>query len=154
MDKQTLVTVERFHLSDERYAPFFMDTSASARVCGLIRQSLLLEEGRVLYLLAGAPRRWLEEGKEIKLTMGVTTAAKVDFSVKSRVSEGKILVDLTMTELYVGELESLRVRVPHPLRQPMKEVLVNGRPWARFNPEEETIELTPASGRTEIAATY
>ena len=45
MDKQTLVTVERFHLNDQRYAPFFMDTSASARVCGLIRQALLLEEG-------------------------------------------------------------------------------------------------------------
>jgi hypothetical protein len=108
----------------------------------------------VLYLLAGAPRRWLEEGKEIDLTMGVTTAAKLDFSVKSRVSEGRIFVDLTMTELRVGELESLRVRVPHPLRQPMKEVLVNGRPWARFNPKEGIIELTPANGRTEIVAMY
>jgi hypothetical protein len=154
MDKQTLVTVERFHLSDERYAPFFMDTSASARVCGLIRQALLLEEGRVLYLLAGAPRRWLEEGKEIELTMGITTAAKLDFSVKSRVSEGKILVDLTMRELRLGELESLRVRIPHPSRKQMKDVLVDGRPWARFDPKEEIIELAPANGRTEIIATY
>ncbi len=154
MDKQTLGTVERFHLSDERYAPFFMDTSASARVCGLIRQVLLLEEGRVLYLLAGAPRRWLEDGKEINLTMGITTAARLDFSARSRVSEGKIFIDLTMTELRAGELEGLRVRVPHPLRQPMKEVLVNGRPWELFNPKEEIIELTPADGRTEIIARY
>jgi hypothetical protein len=154
MDKQTLGTVERFHLSDERYAPFFMDTSASARVCGLVRQALLLEEGRALYLLAGTPRRWLEDGKEINLTMGITTAAKLDFSVKSRVSEGKISIDLTMTELRGGELESLRVRVPHPVRKPMKEVLVNGKPWARFNPKEEIIELTPANGRTEIVASY
>ena len=114
---------------------------------------------RILYIedepdIAELVRRWLEEDKEIELTMGVTTTAKLDFSVKSRVSEGKIFVNLTMTELRAGELESVRVRVPHPLRQPMKEVLVDGRPWARFNPQEEAIELTPANGRTEIVATY
>ena len=87
MDKQTFGTVERFHLTDPRYAPFFMDTSASARVCGLIRQALLLEEAGVIYLLAGAPRRWLESGKEIELTKGITTVAKVDLRVKSQLDE-------------------------------------------------------------------
>ncbi len=154
LDKQTLVTVERFHLNDRRYAPFFMDTSGSARVCGLIRQALLLEEGKVVHLLAGVPRRWLEESREIRLTKGATTAARLDFSVKSRVHEGEIFLDLTFTELRARELESLRVRLPHPLKQQMKKVLVNGKTWNRFNPAEEVIELTPTIGRTEIAALY
>jgi hypothetical protein len=154
LDRQTLGTVERFVLNDRRYAPFFMDTSASARVCGLIRQALVLEEGQVLHLLAGAPRRWLEEGKEIQLTKGVTTAARLDFSVKSHVREGQIDLDLTFTELRSCELESLRVRLPHPSKQQMKNVLVNGEPWTRFNPAEEIIQLTPTIGRTEIAAMY
>jgi hypothetical protein len=154
LDRQTLGTVERFLLNDRRYAPFFMDTSASARVCGLIRQALVLEEGKVLHLLAGAPRRWLEEGKEIQLTKGVTTAARLDFSVNSHVHEGQIVVDLTFTELRSRELESLRVRLPHPAKQQMKKVLVNGKPWIRFNPADEIIEWTPTIGRTEIAAMY
>jgi hypothetical protein len=154
MDKQTLVTVERFHLNDQRYAPFFMDTSASARVCGLIRQVLLLEEGKILHLLAGAPRRWLEEEKEIALTKGVATAAKLDFIVKSHVREGKIVLNLTFTELRSGEIERLRVRLPHPSRQQMKKVSVNGKPWTLFNPKDEVVELTPAIGRTEIVAMY
>jgi hypothetical protein len=154
LDRQTLGTVERFLLNDRRYAPFFMDTSGSARVCGLIRQALVLEEGKVLHLLAGAPRRWLEEGKEIQLTKGVTTAARLDFSVKSHVREGQIVLDLTFTELRSREFESLRVRLPHPSKQQMKNVMVNGKPWTRFNPADETIELTPTIGRTEIAALY
>jgi hypothetical protein len=154
MDKQTLVTVERFHLNDQRYAPFFMDTSASARVCGLIRQVLLLEEGKILHLLAGVPRRWLEEEKEIALTKGVATAAKLDFIVKSHVREGKIVLNLTFTELRSGEIERLRVRLPHPSRQQMKKVSVNGKPWTLFNPKDEVVELTPAIGRTEIVAMY
>lgn len=154
MDKQTLGTVERFHLTDPRYAPFFMDTSASARVCGLIRQALLLEEAGIIYLLAGAPRSWLESGKEIELTKGVTTAAKVDFRIKSQLDESKISVDLKFSEMRSAELKSLRVRIPHPSRQPMKSVSVNGKPWAGFNPKEEIVEVMPANGHTEIVATY
>lgn len=154
LDKQTLGTVERFHLNERRYAPFFMDTSGSARVCGLIRQALVLEEGKVLHLLAGIPRRWLEEGQEIRLTKGVTTAARLDFSVKSHVANGHISSYLTFTELRSPEFESVRLRLPHPTKQQMKKVEVNGEPWTRFNPADEIIELTPTIGRTEIAAMY
>lgn len=154
VDKQTFATVERFHLSDDRYAPFFMDTSANARVCGLIRQALILEEGKVLYLLAGIPRRWLEEGKVIEITKGITTVAKVELKVKSHLQEGKIVVDLTFSNLQSEKLESLRLRMPHPSRQQMKKVRVNGQRWIRFNSEKEIIELTPSNGRTEVVVSY
>jgi len=154
VDKQTFATVERFHLSDDRYAPFFMDTSANARVCGLIRQALLLEEGKVLHLLAGAPRRWLEDGRQIEITKGTTTATKLDLNIKSHVQEGKVFVALTLSDLHSEKLEGLRLRIPHPSRQQMKKVLVNAQPWTRFNSEREIIELTPGNGRTEIVVMY
>ncbi|HEX4424146.1 MAG TPA: hypothetical protein VH079_02020 [Terriglobales bacterium] len=154
VDKQTFATVERFHLTDDRYAPFFMDTSANARVCGLIRQALILEEGKMLYLLLGVPRRWLEDGKQIDVAKGITTAAKVDLKVKSHLREGKILIDFTLADLQAEKLEGLRLRIPHPVRQQMKKVLVNGQPWTRFNSENEIIELTPGNGRTEIVVSY
>src|SRR5262249_16803258 len=104
MDKQTLATVERFHLTETRYAPFFMDTSASARVCGLIRQMLLMQEGKVLHLLAGVPRTWLESGKRIEFTRGLTIAARVDLRVQSELDEGRIIAHLTLEHLRRQEL--------------------------------------------------
>lgn len=154
LDKQTLVTVERFHLADQRYAPFFMDTSASARVCGLIRQALLLEEGRVFHLLAGVPRRWLEAGEKIEVTRGVTVGGKISFNMKSQADEGKIIFDLALAELRPEEVENVRLRLPHPTRQKMKSVLVDGKSWARFNPKTEIVELEPKTGRTEVVAMY
>jgi hypothetical protein len=154
VDKQTFATVERFHLTDDRYAPFFMDTSANARVCGLIRQALILEEGKMLYLLLGVPRRWLEDGKQIEIAKGITTVAKIDLKVKSHLQEGKILIGFTLADLQAEKLKGLRLRVPHPARQQMKKVLVNGQPWTRFNSENEIIELTPGNGRTEIVVSY
>jgi hypothetical protein len=154
VDKQTYATVERFHLSDDRYAPFFMDTSANARVCGLIRQALILEEYKVLHLLLGVPRRWLEDGKQIEIANGITTAAKLDLRVKSQLREGKILIDFTLANLPPEKIESVRLRVPHPARREMKKVLVNGQPSTRFNSEKEIIDLTPREGRTEMVVSY
>jgi hypothetical protein len=153
-DKQTLTTVERFHLRNPRYAPFCMDTSASARICGLIRQAILLEDRKVLYLLAGVPRRWVEAGRQITLRRGIAAAAKLDLIVKSHVDKGKILLYLTLSELRPAEVECLRVRIPHPGREPIKHVLVNGSSWNNFNPKDEVIDLVPTIGGTEIVALY
>jgi hypothetical protein len=154
MDKQTLVPVERFHLGDQRYAPFFMDTSASARVCGLIRQALLLEDSNVLHLLRGVPRRWLEAGKHIELTRGFTTAGRVNLRVRSQADEGKIAIDLELSELRRKELAHVWLRVPHPLRRKIKSVQVNGKPWIYFRRENETVELDPQNGATAVVVTY
>jgi hypothetical protein len=154
MDKETFVTVERFHLSDPRYAPFFMDTSASARVCGLIRQMLLLEDNKVLHLLAGIPRQWMEAGKRVEVDRGVTPAVKVNLRVDSHVDSGEIAVALELSHLRAEGLASIRLRVPHPSRQKIKSVLVNGKSWNRIQPERETIELDPQPGRTSIVVNY
>ena len=154
MDKETLVTVERFHLSEPRYAPFFMDTSASARVCGLIRQMLLLEENKVLHLLAGIPRQWMEAGKRVELERGVSTAAKVNLRAESRVNQGAITVALELSDVRPRDLTGVQLRVPHPSRQKIKSVTVNGKPWNRFQPERETIELDPQPGLTSVVVNY
>jgi hypothetical protein len=153
-DKETLVTVERFHLSDPRYAPFFMDTSASARVCGLIRQMVLLEDNKVLHLLPGIPRQWMEAGKRVKVDHGVTIAAKVNLQVDSRVDREEIAVALELSDVRPREIAIIRLRVPHPSRQKIKSVLVNGKSWTRVQRERETIELDPQPGLTSIVVNY
>ena len=152
MDKQTLITVERFHLYDQRYAPFFMDTSESPRVCGLIRQALLFEAGDTVYLLAGAPRRWLEARKKIEVRHGITTAAKLNLTVQSEVDQDKILVEIVCSYLIADR--KLRLRVPHPSRLKMKQVRLNGNAWSGFESDREEINFTLQPGRSEFVVLY
>jgi hypothetical protein len=154
VDKDTLGAVERFDLYDRRFAPFFMDASGASRVVGMIRQTLLLEQNKVLYLLAGAPRRWLEAGKTIEVKNGVTYFGTMDLKVDSLVDEGKVLVDLTLRKTRPERLQLIRLRIPPPGRERMKQVMVNGTKWGNFKPEEEVIELNATENRYQIVVQY
>jgi hypothetical protein len=131
-----------------------MDTSASARVLGLIRQTLWLEAGEMLYLLAGIPRRWLESGKRLEITQAVSTAAQANLRVNSELEKGRIVIELEILKLRPSELAKVRLRVPHPSRQKMTAVELDGKPWIGFDPEEERVEFTPRLGLTEIVVRY
>jgi hypothetical protein len=154
LDKHTLGAVERFDLYDQRYAPFYMDASGGSRIVGMIRQTLLLEEDEVLYLLGGAPRRWLEAGKTIEIKDGVTYFGKLDLKVDSQVDQGKVLVDLTLRKTRPERLQLIRLRIPHPARERMKQVVVNGKNWDNFDPDKEAIELKPTENRYQIVTQY
>jgi hypothetical protein len=154
LDKGTLGAVERFDLADRCYAPFFMDASGAARIVGMIRQTLLLEQDKVLYLLAGAPRRWLEEGKTIEVKNGVTYFGRLDLKVNSQVDQGKVLVELKLQKTRPERLQLIRLRLPHPGRERIKQVIVNGTNWDNFKPEKEVIELNPTENRYQIVVQY
>jgi hypothetical protein len=154
VDKETFGSVERFHLYDQRYAPFFMDASGSARICGIIRQTLLMEDGKVIYLLPGVPRRWLEDRKQIKVSNGVTSLGKVSLWVKSQVTKGSILVNLAIAKGPGRRAKGIRLRVPHPARKLMKKVWVNGKVWTNFSAQREVIHLKPAPGRSQVVVQY
>jgi hypothetical protein len=36
----------------------------------------------------------------------------------------------------------------------MKQVMVNGKPWKNFNPEQEVVELKPPGQRFQVVAEY
>jgi hypothetical protein len=154
VDKQTFGSVERFHLYDRRYAPFFMDTAGSSRIVGLIRQTLLFEEGRVIYLLVGVPRRWLEAGKEIQVKNGVTAFSRLNLRVRSEADQGRIECDLNISELQPGGAESVFLRLPHPERRAMQGVTWNGKSWPQFDVQNEIIQLKAVPGRHELVVTY
>ena len=114
----------------------------------------MMEQSRVLYLLPGAPRRWLEDGKVIELQDGVTYFGGVDLTILSQVREDKIRVDLALHKSRPERLQTIRLRLPHPRKQGMKAVVLNGQSWASFNPEQEVIELKPDQNRYQIVAQY
>jgi hypothetical protein len=154
VDKDTLCPVERFDLYDQRYAPFSMHSEGCSRICVLIRQGLMTEESRMLHLLAGAPRRWLEDGKTIELRDGFTYFGKCDLTVSSQVQRNTIQADLALHKSRPERLEKVRLRLPHPTKQSMKAVTVNGNAWSSFNPEQEVIELKPDQDRYQIVVQY
>jgi len=154
LDKHTLGAVERFDLNDQRYAPFYMDASGGSRIIGMIRQTLLLEQDRVLHLLGGAPRRWLETGKEIEMLDAVTYFGKLDLKVDSHVDHGEITVELKLRKDRAERLREIELRVPHPQRRPMKAVTMNGRSWSQFNPQAEVIHLLPTEDQYRVIVRY
>ncbi len=154
VDRQTLGTIERFSPEDRRYTPFFMNGSASGRILMMIRKTLLMENDGTLSLLAGAPRRWLEDGKRIEVANAPTYFGGLSMSVRSETDRGRIRVRLDLTRARPERLRAIALRVPHPSRRPMREVLVNGKPWTRFDPARETVELPAGGDHSEIVVMY
>jgi hypothetical protein len=66
VDKQTLGAVERFDLYDQRYAPYYWNGDGSSQITAMIRQTLLLEQDKVLYLLGGPPDVGSKPAKQLR----------------------------------------------------------------------------------------
>jgi len=154
VDKDTLGAVERFSLYDRRYAPFFIDSSGGMRICDMIRRTVFLERNSELRLLATAPRRWLETGKKIQVEDAPTYFGAMTFNVESQVDQRKIVADLVLRVDRPDRLHKIHLRLPHPDRQRMKQVTVNGRSWTNFDANAETINLKPGENRYHVVAQF
>lgn len=154
VDHDTLGAVERFDLYDRRYTPLFINSSGSMRICNMIRRTLLFENEGNLTFLAVAPRRWLEAGKQIKIEGAVTHFGTVDFKAVSHVDTGRILVDIRLQIDRPDLLKTITLRIPHPLRAPIRKVIVNGSRSDGFNASKETISLSPGKSAYSIEVDY
>jgi hypothetical protein len=154
VDKETLGAIERFSLYDRRYSPFFIDSSGGMRICGMIRRTLIFECGAELRILAGAPRRWLEAGKQIEVLNAPTYFGNLDLTVKSTVGEGRISADLQFRSTGQTGLRKIIFRVPHPERAQIKHVRLGGESWAGFDSANETIALPAGKEKYELQIAY
>jgi len=154
VDKETLGAIERFMLYDRRYTPFFMDSSGGMRICKMLRRTLLLERDSGLQLLPVAPRRWLEQGKTIQIEGLPTYFGEIDLLVTSDVLQQKITAALELHLARPDRLKKISLRIPHPTKQRIKQVTLNGRPWTNFHAESEKIQLNPSLHHSEIVVHY
>jgi hypothetical protein len=120
----------------------------------MIRRTLFLERDSELRLLAAAPRRWLEAGKTIQVEDAPTYFGTMTLGVESRVDQQKIVADLVLRVERPDRLRQVRLRLPHPGRQRMKQVTVNGKAWTNFDADKETINLEPNQNRYHVAAQF
>jgi hypothetical protein len=101
-----------------------------------------------LWLAKGTPRSWLEEGKKISVTGAPTRWGRVSFTLTSQVNQGKVEGQVVLPASFAGTVK-LRLRLPEGRR--IQSATVNGRPAAKFDPEEETVTLPPGlTGRIPV----
>ena len=98
-----------------------------------------------LCLLAGVPRKWLEDGKNITVKKLRTYYGLVNLTVCSKISSGRISITLSLENSGFPSPDSLLIRIPHPDGTKAVRVSVG-----RYDPDTETIELEPFSGELHL----
>ena len=143
-------TAPESRATDQEGAAGSYCTPAQLVVPLMTRWMLAFEDPQsdTLWLAKGTPRNWLEEGKKISVTGAPTRWGRVSFTITSRVSQGKVEGQVLLPASFAGTVK-LRLRLPEGHR--IQSATVNGRPAAKFDPEEETVTLPPGmTGRIPV----
>jgi|GEM_PF-1761421 len=123
------------------------------------RAMLVFDEDGVLRLSAAAPREWFADGKSISVKNAPTVFGPISYDIHSSVDSGKITAHVMLNSIqnpgvrHAG-LDSASIRFRHPRELKMKSVTLNGKPWARFDAANETIDLPLDGGTVEVEASY
>jgi hypothetical protein len=84
----------------------------------LVQDYDLNHDGRpdTLRLLFATPRRWLEDGKSIRVDNAPTAFGPVSLRVRSRLSRGEVIAEVSLPERNAAKQSLLRIRVPERWR--------------------------------------
>ncbi|MSU49588.1 MAG: hypothetical protein EXS37_10955 [Opitutus sp.] len=95
------------------------NSAANAHVLSMLRAMLVQDPDRdddgrpdTLRLLFGTSRRWLEDGKTIKVERAPTAFGEVSVTVQSRLSAGEITANVSLPTRQQPKQTLLRIRVP------------------------------------------
>ncbi len=112
------------------------------------RWMLWLEQGPTLKLLAGIPRRWMEDGRTIALDRVASHFGPLSLSVESRVAQGIITASVTLAERKRAPA-SVVIRLPHP--DGRKAIRAEG---GAYDPVTETVTVSPARSRFRVRLVF
>ena len=117
-------------------------TPAQLVVPMMTRWMLAFEDpqSETLWLAKGTPRTWMEDNKKISVRNAPTRWGHVSFSVTSKVNQGKVEGQVVLPASF-GATVKVRMRLPEGHR--IQSATVNGKPWTKFDPQEETVTLPP-----------
>jgi len=112
------------------------------------RWMLWLEQDRTLRLLAGIPRRWMEDGTAIRLTDVASHFGPLDVDVRSHLSEGVIRASVKLHDR-TRLPSSVVLRLPHP-----EGHKATGAEGGAYDPETETVTIHPCEGEATVALRF
>ena len=115
-----------------------------------IRAMLVMEDedSDSLWLARGTPRAWLEQGKRISVKNAPSSYGAVGYEIVSDVEKDRINATVELPSRKTPQAVLLKLR--HPKAAPIKSVMVNGKPWSKFNPGKEMIELKGLTGQVAV----
>ena len=140
------IFTEEYRIWQHASGPFYK-TPDESRFSIRVRDALALEDGDTLWLASGTPRRWLESGEGIQVDRLVTYFGPVSYTLKPGGRAGVIDATLKLPSRRPAGRIYLVVRVP---KGRIRAVAVNGRPWTKFDPARESIELPPNAAAVRI----
>jgi hypothetical protein len=123
---------------------------SNSRFIDMVRIALLLEEGNTLHLLAGAPRGWLADGKQIEVRRAASYFGEVNFVARSQLADGKITVSIEPPKWQAPNVV-LHVRPPSKYGK-IKAVSVDGQPWKDY--DAESVRLPRLNKKTEVICSF
>ncbi len=113
----------------------------------IIRTMFIEERGDRLYLLQGVPRRWLEQGQEIKIQQAPTIYGPLSLTTQSNLANNRIDISLTLPDRIGAAPVHLKTRLPNGYQ--INSVAINDKNHLDF--EDEWIILKDIEGDLHIA---
>ncbi len=145
MSRDTFAAVECTHIQTGENYWTLPHTYSNTQQLRLLRNMLLREDGRNLWLAQATPRPWLEPGKHVAVKEAPTKFGPVSYSIESR-DDGTFRVRVTPPTRNIPDQIILQIR--HP--ELMKIAGIKGaRPRGlkisgeqlRFSPGKEPVEM-------------
>jgi len=136
------------------WGQYFGPPSTDGAWFELYRRLLIQErDDGTLLLLPATPRKWLEEGKQIRVARAPTYYGPLSFTVQSEA--GAAGLGATVAVPNRQRPKELLVRLRHPRGLPLRSVTVNGEGWREFDTAKEWVRVpNPSAASYTIRARY
>ncbi|MCE5199207.1 MAG: hypothetical protein ABFD54_03190 [Armatimonadota bacterium] len=111
------------------------------------RWMLYMEDGDTLKLLQGAPRKWLESGKEIEIKNAASYFGPISMKIKSQLDQSKIHVKIECNT--DRKPKCVQIRLPHP--DGCKAVRVS---TGKYDPISESVIIDSFTGSIDLVLEF
>jgi hypothetical protein len=105
---------------------------------------------RGLELSYATPRAWLRPGKRIAVRRAPTSFGPISFEIRTTKDSVRVTIDVPGR----AALRTLSLRLRLPGGNRISSVALGGRPFRRFDPQTETIELPHGPGRLRLVVGF
>lgn len=125
-------------------------TFDETRLTMYLRAMLVREEGDVLWLAGGVPRRWLAPGKKIELQNAPTYFGPVSYRMEATESGIEVRVKLPTRNKFGTAWLVVRA----PAGKKIRSVEIGGKIWTDFDATNERIRLPIADHPLEVSVRF
>jgi hypothetical protein len=140
---------EEIHQWVHGSGPFYKSAD-EARFVNHLRATLVREDGDVLWLAAGVPRRWLAPGEKIEVNDASTYFGPVSYKIDATDSTVNTKVTLPTRNKFSTAWLVLRL----PDGAGFKSVEIDGKPWHDFDSATQRIRLPITNQPMQVSVRF